>query len=311
MNHSAIWGITAYFNPEHYRRRRENFRVFRDRLGIPLLAVELSFDGRFELEDGDADLLLRLEDGDVLWQKERLINAGLRQLPAGCTAVACIDCDIIFGRDDWPQHALEMMAKFPVAQPFSRVHHLPAGWSPAADPTVQNGLAQSSVAFAMSHRGEDASPLGMLTQRRPGAASAGFAWVLRRDVLETHGLFDGCIAGGGDTALACAAWGDPDAVIGMHQMNAHQENYYRGWAQPFNNTVRSRVGCLEGALFHLWHGELSNRQSGDRHSAMRPFGFDPMRDLSPAAGGSWRWNSDKPQLHAYMREYFAARKEDG
>ena len=39
-----LWAITCYFNPVGYRRRLENYRMFRQRLKVPLVAVELSFD---------------------------------------------------------------------------------------------------------------------------------------------------------------------------------------------------------------------------------------------------------------------------
>jgi hypothetical protein len=51
-----------------YRRRSANFRVFRERLGVPLLAVELAYGERFELGEGDAEILVRLRGRDVLWQ---------------------------------------------------------------------------------------------------------------------------------------------------------------------------------------------------------------------------------------------------
>ena len=96
-----LWAITSYFNPAGYRNRLENFRKFRRRLAVPLLAVEFRYGERFELEDGDADLLLRLPGRDVLWQKERLLNVAMTHLPAECTAVASLDCDVVFERDDW------------------------------------------------------------------------------------------------------------------------------------------------------------------------------------------------------------------
>ena len=44
-----LWAITCYFNPVGYRRRLENYRMFRQRLKVPLVAVELSFDEKFQL----------------------------------------------------------------------------------------------------------------------------------------------------------------------------------------------------------------------------------------------------------------------
>jgi len=102
-----------------------------------------------------------------------------------------------------------------------------------------------------------------------------------------------------------------DAIVGAHGMNPRQERYYRDWAEPFYDAVRGQVGCVEGDIFHLWHGKLDDRQNGKRHSAFRQFEFDPFQDVAPDASGCWRWNSDKPRLHAYLRDYFSARKEDG
>jgi hypothetical protein len=44
-----MWALTTYFNPVRYKRRLSNYRIFRSKLDIPLVTVELSFDGEFEL----------------------------------------------------------------------------------------------------------------------------------------------------------------------------------------------------------------------------------------------------------------------
>jgi hypothetical protein len=33
-----FWAITSYFNPSHYQRRLVNYRIFRERLQMPLVA---------------------------------------------------------------------------------------------------------------------------------------------------------------------------------------------------------------------------------------------------------------------------------
>src|SRR5436190_23735340 len=104
-----LWALTSYFNPMRYRRRRQNFRRFREHRRAPLLAVELGYGGRFELEPGDADLLVQIPGNDVLWQKEKLLNAALPSLPADCDTVACADCDVLFGDADWTARALDAL----------------------------------------------------------------------------------------------------------------------------------------------------------------------------------------------------------
>lgn len=85
---SRLWAMTSYFNPIGYRRRHEDYLRFRSRLNAPLIAIELASHDRFELAEGDADILIQVRGGDVMWQKERLLNIALANRPAGCRFVA-------------------------------------------------------------------------------------------------------------------------------------------------------------------------------------------------------------------------------
>src|SRR5258705_5930755 len=85
---SDFWAITSYFNPARYRRKLSNFKVFRKHLTVPLVAVELAYSNDFELQEQDADILVQLRGGAVLWQKGRLVNVALIALPPGCAMVA-------------------------------------------------------------------------------------------------------------------------------------------------------------------------------------------------------------------------------
>src|SRR5579862_1381159 len=62
--------------------------AFRRRLGVPLVAAELGYRDALDRPDDAADVLIRLRGGDTLWQKERLLNVALRELPADCSAGA-------------------------------------------------------------------------------------------------------------------------------------------------------------------------------------------------------------------------------
>ncbi|HEY2827606.1 MAG TPA: hypothetical protein VGJ04_08410, partial [Pirellulales bacterium] len=76
-----FWAITTHFNPMRWRRRLDNFHVFRKHLKVPLVAVELGYDDRFELQPNDADILVQIPGIDVMWQKERLFNVALSHVP--------------------------------------------------------------------------------------------------------------------------------------------------------------------------------------------------------------------------------------
>jgi hypothetical protein len=307
----VLWAITSYFNPARYRRRLENFQEFRRRLAVPLLAVELGYGDRFELGDDDADILVRLRGRDVLWQKERLLNVALGRLPDECTAVASLDCDVIFGREDWAAAARALLERFSAVQLFARVHYLRRDWVPGRALREAEDFAQESSASAIGRGSDPASALASVFQRDAGVVAPGFGWAFRREVVERHGFYDACIVGGGDNAMACAAFGCPEAVVGVQVMNPAQQTRYRAWASPFHRSVAGQVGCLDGDLFHLWHGRLEDRGTRQRHLGLGQFRFDPRHDIALDDAGCWRWSSDKPDLHAYVRQYFATRREDG
>lgn len=68
---------------------------------------------------------------------------------------------------------------------------------------------------------------------------------------------------------------------------------------------------LGGTLLHLWPGDLADRGYDVRYQGLRVYDFDPFSDVALDENGCWRWNSDKPELHQYVREYFERRREDG
>jgi hypothetical protein len=307
---SGLWSITGYFNPLCYRRRLANYRLFRRQLTVPLVAVELSFGADFELREGDADILIQLRGADVMWQKERLLNIAVAALPPACRKVVWLDCDLIFARPDWHREAAELLDRFSLIQCFGRVHHLHRDTTPQEIGRARPLFSQPSLVAAIAAGQPARRCLATATARREGACSAGLAWGARRDLLAKHGLFDACTIGGGDTAFACAAYGAFEEVVRLHAMNDWQRDFYHRWAEPFSRAVGG-VSLVHGDVFHLWHGSMSDRRPRERHEGLRPFQFNPMEDIALAATGCWRWNTPKPAMHRYVRDYFAGRKEDG
>jgi hypothetical protein len=133
----------------------------------------------------------------------------------------------------------------------------------------------------------------------------------RRDLLQTHGLYDAAIVGGGDGLALAAALGDFDSLIQRHVMNQAQAAYYLAWAERFQRAAGGKAGCIAGDLVHLWHGSMDDRRSPQRYHDLRTFDFNPLEDIELDTSGCWRWNSNKPRMHAFVRDYFASRNEDG
>src|SRR5262249_17769770 len=116
----------AYYNPARFKRRLANYKLFCANLRARLVTVELSFDGHFELSDDDADVLIQISGGAILWQKERLLNLAIKSVPVDVKNVAWIDCDVVFERLDWMDEAEHQLDTVNIVQPFSEVVDLTA-----------------------------------------------------------------------------------------------------------------------------------------------------------------------------------------
>jgi hypothetical protein len=304
-----LWAITAYFNPVGYKRRLRNYHVFRQRLSVPLVTVELAFDGGFQLAEGDADILVQIRGGDIMWQKERLLNIGLGHVPPKCDAVAWLDCDVIFASDDWAARARRALDDVAIVHLFRERFDLCAD----ADLAQLRCRPGEPTAYSIIHKIEagQASPDDLVRgdSVRQLRSSLGLGWAARREVLDAHGLYDACILGGGDRVLTCAALGRFDLAARAQRMNMHGLAHYLPWARPFFEAVRGRIGSISGQVVHQWHGDLRDRRYEERYLMLAD--FDPFTDIARTAEGCWRWASDKPALHAAVRRYFESRNEDG
>jgi hypothetical protein len=302
-----LWSIAAYFNPCRYRSRLENYRRFRAALPTPLVTVELAFDGRFELDADAAEILVRRHGGDVMWQKERLLNIAIDALPSQCSAVAWLDCDVLFARRDWPEDALRALEKWPLIQPFATARDQLSRLSSA--------LGDAAPSYAAAHcRGAPpemtfAYDADRVPRRRVSAP--GFAWAARRELIAPLRLYDACILGAGDRAMLQAACGRMEQEIAARLPSRAHARHYRQWAVPFHRAVDGRIGHVPGEVIHLWHGDFRDRQYRVRFDAFGRFEFDPAHDIALDDQACWRWASPKPELHALARSLFALRREDG
>jgi hypothetical protein len=310
LSHLPIWALTTYFNPIHYSSRLHNYRAFRQALTVPLLTVELGYDGAFDLEVTDADILVRVRGTDVLWQKERLLNLALANLPPHVHYVAWLDCDVMLARRDWPQAAIDALRRHEIVQLFSEMYDLPRDAAPAI-PTVPRPVTGYSIAHMLACGMKTLADLDPSLPVVPRQFAWGLAWSARRSLLARHGFYDAMVVGSGDRALASAAYGRHDNPIVVTRMNESQKAHYLRWAEPFHADVRGNVGCVEGRLYHLWHGELEHRRYKQRHEAFSAYAFDPARDLVVNRSGAYEWAEHRRDLADFCRSYFSSRLEDG
>jgi hypothetical protein len=289
--------------------------MFRANLGVPLVTVELSFDGRFELTDQDADILIQLRGGALLWQKERLLNLALKAVPSNATKIAWFDCDVILKRSDWVDEAKSQLKEFKVIQLFSEAVHVNSeDYEKKSDhfngyASVPGIVSLSNARELMSLGRQEQEHLKFVSKKEE-IYKMGLAWAADRGLLEDHGFYDASIVGSGDRLMVSAMYGRFEDSTRLFLFKGTLQQHYLRWAVPFHKSLAERLGHLSGTIYHLKHGKLKNRRYLDRHEQLAGFGFDPDSDIRIGANGAWQWARPRPDLEEFLRNYFVGRDED-
>ncbi len=334
MNHTpgGLWTATTFFNPLGWRRRTENYRSFRARIGTPLLTVEWHPSGHFILEDNDADLIIRVSGGDLLWQKERLLNIAFEHIPEAAEAIAWVDADVVFADPNWAERTMAMLDEHDVVQLFSDALFMPPDQDIPSRPEdaralyIHRGLVadiaqEESAAGRASYISRELADRKAKFEapqdhpRRSVYSTAGLAWAATKHWLASvRGLPDRYIVGGGDTHMAYALLGYHRELADVHRrvgICRYHDPELGAWAKRASE-LGTRLGAMDGTLYHLYHGERADRQYGKRYFMMETVGFDASRHLEVHDTGVWRFSSQAPKpLRNALAEFFQARREDG
>lgn len=306
-----MWALTTYFNPIRYKRRLSNYRIFRANLHIPLVTVELSFDGQFELSKNDAHVLIQLSGGAVLWQKERLLNIALKSIPSDVKNITWLDCDILFERKDWVEEAeRQLHDRYNVIQLFSKVVYLD---KEDTGPALVNGhnSYRTIPGLVAVYNKHNVSLLDKLPVVADGGIiyNPGLAWAAKKEIFAEHGFYDLAIVGAGDLYMASSIFGRMNSLIEFHAVNKPRSENYLKWGRPFHRTVANKVGYIPGEVFHLWHGDIINRNYKNRFKILAD--FNPQNDVYIGDNGVWHWTKPNTALAGQLRAHFVNRREDG
>ncbi len=304
--------VTSYFNPMKSHRRLSNYRAFRSRLGVPVLTVELSFDGQFELASADADRLIQVSGGDVMWQKERLLNVAIAAVPEDVENVAWIDCDVIFASKDWCQAAEKALTSDRIIQLFSEVRYLDRSSTESLIfDSVPELVRLSAGSQLVNSEFKDVclvKPASADAPKVPWPAN-GFAFAAKRSIICESKFYDHGILDGNDILFLCAIYAEFEIAMDRLNHNEMQRRHYLKWGQRASELFGGRVGHIPGTIYHLWHGDLANRNYMGRHRLLA--GFDPDRDIQREPDGAWLWSDPCSELAQNVKNYFKSRKEDG
>jgi hypothetical protein len=144
---------------------------------------------------------------------------------------------------------------------------------------------------------------GQLPKDWKDGGHTGFAWAFRKDSL-SH-LYDKMIIGGGDNLITHGLFGIYPKAYKMLSDNliSHHKEYIS------NLKLEGSIYYAKGVIVHLWHGEIENRQYGERRLKMfNDFRYNPDVDLHYNEYGCLEATDE---INSIVYSYFNARAEDG
>lgn len=300
------WGVTTYFNPARYKNKLANYQTFRAAFPLPLLTVELSRDGSFELPDDAAEIVLRVRGEDRLFQKEAMINYGVARLPDTCENVVWTDADLVWSRPTWAAEVEEALKTYRLVQPFSECLRMPR------EGDLRYYLVRGDLGAGSQE--DQVQPGFGAHYLRVGKANAlaayvghvGFAWAARRATLLRVPLYPWHINGGGDTVVTYGAlntthpqW--PAMYPGMIES-------VRAWIGDWYSVIDGKIGAVDGRVVHLWHGNMADRKYSARTQMLAKAKYDPRVDVRLDENGMVA--SNRADLVELCDAYFRERREE-
>lgn len=303
---SKVCVITSYFNPCRYSSRRKNYDKFIagiKKAGVPCYTIECAFgDDPFELPE--SDFVLRVRASSVLWQKERLLNLMVSQLPDRFEYIAWLDCDILFKNENWANDLADTLDNFKVAQMFETCICLDKAGKYVVEP-VATSFSKVTSQF----------PAAMSFQRYDVHGHTGYGWAMHRRLFKDVGLYEHAVSGSADHFMAHAIFNNFGFCIeNALKHSKDQFDHFKAWGDKFYSHVQGSLGTVPGQIEHLWHGSKADRRYFLRMHEITDLGFNPYSDIMVLEGKPLEWSpeaSDKLGLKDYFSNYFLSRNEDG
>lgn len=240
--------------------------------------------------------------GDILWQKERLLNIAIaNRLAAGYENVCWIDFDCEFIDTDWRENIISALTTKDLVQCFTTF----------TCQFVDRQLHGESIAVLYS---------GQQCIDGRGRANGG-AWAASARLLSTGFLlYDRQIAGAGDTILV---WlirysmnGRMPNTFDVCKGNKKLENSIREWLNKNVGSIRDSWSFSKNHVVFHSHGKLSDRKYLYMNMVLAENNFDPENDIyvgiNDGIGGGLIWSDiASEKIRNSMKEYFISRNEDG
>jgi hypothetical protein len=307
-SHSEAMIVTCFYNPANSPYRLKAFREYYKTIKhLNHFIVECVIKGgKSQISDVSH---LTIETEKLLWHKEALLNAAIKDIPKEFNYIFWIDADVIFTNKNWMVEAVnKMKAGAKVVQLFEYCIHLEKD---EMQPSFNVEYARLYCSIpSRRHKRMWRGFAANYAQKKIEFTSAnydvhghvGFAWGATRDVLAAVPLFDKVLIGGADHIIAHAAAGQiPHNCIKRHFVEMLDEVVQ--WSEQFNKVVKGRLGYVAGDVYHIWHGDIEKREYSKR---IRD--FEPKMKNITEKDENGLYKHDDAATDAFMNEYYKRRE---
>jgi len=292
--------ITTYFNPTSCKYRFQHYQKFKehiDKAGVDLFTIELVVgNGSFELT---SEKVKQVRCNSLMFQKERLLNILIAELPDKYDSVCWMDCDLLYLQDDWPGRIEECLKDCVVCQPYQYAVSLPDSslhFSQQATLHFYNCHGSGIVRRSLASCRNQHNPVNIYI------GHVGYVWAARREFLQRHLLYDPIITGCGDLIMAMGYFGY-FGIEDFHILTEEAQLHFFNWAYPVSKEVKDNVGFTSDLIVHLWHGDISDRNYLNDSRCLKTCNFSP-RDLRISESGCFEWNSCNFELQNKIKQLF-------
>ena len=299
--------ISCYFNPLGSPYRLKAFNRFYE--GIKQYNHKIVECVIGEAQPELSDDFEKIHTKSLLWHKETLLNKIIAGLPKKYKYIFWVDADLIFTNPNWVEEGVQAMkAGANMIQPFEYCIHLEkdlhepnfnvnAYRKDCYNPVTRHKMLWRS--FCSNHS------IGLSAHQNYDIhGHVGFAWGIKREIIEKVPgyLYDKALIGGADHIMAHAGAGhiNHNCITKSFTANIEEVNE---WSRMFYNAVEGKLGFVKGDVYHIWHGDLKDRQYLKR---IQEFTAKSKKIQKRDENGFYIGEDD--DINDYMNNYFLVRE---
>jgi hypothetical protein len=142
-----------------------------------------------------------------------------------------------------------------------------------------------------------------------GLAGPGLAFASHTDFIKKNQFYDAAIVGGGDSFFFHALMNNIDELFYRRFFSKQHKNHFKEWYKKLNKD--NKIGYLPNKIYHMYHGEIKNRQYVSRELILFNHQYDPDLHIEISDNQIWKFtNPHNNPLKDEILNYMKSRKDN-